>query len=515
MKALRLLKHLRSKRLTKQFMVVLCYLLLQGAISPLWGLQPGWAQRPSAVTVVATLHKLQVLESKAQTQLVLSLNRVPGELTIQDEPGRPMLISFRAATLPGDFPFSRNFNQPNLKGVFINTRSGRVQIFVKRSKVGSVTLSQQGNQLIMNIPNLLPSPSNSGRGKDVAPGIQHRQWVEKVPGGPVRINVLEIDPQNPAVDITPALAANRMGSKANVAAMVAGHQATVGINGSFFKQDKGIPLGILIINQELISGPLYDRVALAITPNNDIVMDRVRLGGEALLPDRRRVPIHTINQPRVLSDQTVLYTSRWSQQAPPVPKNGLQVLIRQNRVAAVSQTESLPIPQDGMVLSGPATAEMLALGSLSPNAPVSVNVYTLPDWSGMKHALGGGPWLVKNGSPYVDLQAQHFTSKSLGSREPRSAVGVTASGKLLLVTADGRQKGVSVGMTLYEMARLMKKLGAVNAMNLDGGSSTQMSVHGKTVNRPSSGSIGVSNALIIKTSQTDTAINQSAPLPIK
>ncbi len=477
------------------------------------------AQRPTAVPVAATLHKLQFLESKTQTQLVLSLNRSPEALSIQDDPGRPMTVSFKATALSGDFPLNRDFNQPNLKGVFVESRNGRIQIFVKRAKVGSVTLTQQHNQLTLNIPHISDAFSNSNKAsspnKAIAPGIQHTQLIERLPNGPVRINVLEIDPQNPSVNITPALASNRMGSKANVAAMVTSNQAVAGINGSFFKQDKGIPLGILIINQELISGPLYDRVAMAITPNNEIVMDRVRLGGEVLLPDRRRVAIHTINQPRVQSNQTVLYTTRWGKQAPAVPQNGLQILIRQDRVAAVSQTESLAIPQDGMVLSGPATPEMLALSSMNPYTPVSLNVYTLPDWSGMKHAVGGGPWLVRNGTPYVDLQAQHFTSKSLGSREPRSAVGVTAQGKMLLVTVDGRQKGVSVGMTLYELAHLMKKLGAVNAMNLDGGSSTQMSVYGRTVNRPSAGSIGVSNSLIIKTGHTDTALNSSAPLPIK
>ncbi|WP_303674366.1 phosphodiester glycosidase family protein [Vampirovibrio chlorellavorus] len=477
------------------------------------------AQRPSPVPVVATLHKLQFLESGTHTQLVLTLSRSPEALVVQDEPGKPMTLSFKADSAPGDFPQNRTFNQPNLKGVFIESRNGRIQIFVKRVLPGSVTLTRQNARLTLNMPHLLSQSGTSDKAskpdQELAPGIQHRLLMERLPAGPVRVNVLEIDPQNPSVTITPALASNRMGAKANVAAMVAGNQAVAGINGSFFKQDKGIPLGILIINQELISGPIYDRVAMGITPNNEIVMDRVRLGGEVLLPDRRRVAIHTINQPRVKSNQTVLYTTRWGKQAPPVPQDGLQILIRQDRVAAVSQTESLSIPKDGMVLSGPATPEMLALGSMNPNIPVSLNVYTLPDWSGMKHAVGGGPWLVRNGTPYVDLQAQHFTSRSLGSREPRSAVGVTAQGKLLLVAVDGRHKDVSIGMTLYEMAHLMKKLGAVNAMNLDGGSSTQMSVYGRMINRPSAGSIGVSNALIIKTAPTDTASNPSAPLPVK
>jgi exopolysaccharide biosynthesis protein len=152
---------------------------------------------------------------------------------------------------------------------------------------------------------------------------------------------------------------------------------------------------------------------------------------------------------------------------------------------------------------------MSALAAVPANQTVNLNVYTLPDWSGMQHAIGGGPWLVRDGSPYVDLHAEHFSSKSLGFREPRSAVGITGEGKLLLVTVDGRQKNVSVGMTLSELSFLMQKLGAVNAMNLDGGSSTQMSIYGKTVNRPSSGNVGVSNSLIIRKSNGNSVAVQA------
>jgi exopolysaccharide biosynthesis protein len=63
--------------------------------------------------------------------------------------------------------------------------------------------------------------------------------------------------------------------------------------------------------------------------------------------------------------------------------------------------------------------------------------------------------------------------------------GIDRRGRLLLVTVDGRQPGVSEGVTLQEGARLMQSLGAVDAMNLDGGGSTAMVVVGLLVNHPS------------------------------
>jgi exopolysaccharide biosynthesis protein len=73
----------------------------------------------------------------------------------------------------------------------------------------------------------------------------------------------------------------------------------------------------------------------------------------------------------------------------------------------------------------------------------------------------------------------------VAGRQPRTLAGVRPDGTLLLVTVDGRRPGWSVGMTLPEAARLMRSLGASDALNLGGGGSTTMTVRGQVVNRPS------------------------------
>jgi exopolysaccharide biosynthesis protein len=84
-------------------------------------------------------------------------------------------------------------------------------------------------------------------------------------------------------------------------------------------------------------------------------------------------------------------------------------------------------------------------------------------------------------------------------RHPRTAVGITADGRLLWVTVDGRQAPYSDGMSLAELADLMARLGARDAVNLDGGGSTTMVVRGVVVNRPSdaAGERPVGNALVL------------------
>ncbi|HEY6707324.1 MAG TPA: phosphodiester glycosidase family protein [Actinomycetota bacterium] len=90
------------------------------------------------------------------------------------------------------------------------------------------------------------------------------------------------------------------------------------------------------------------------------------------------------------------------------------------------------------------------------------------------------PHPVRNGQV---LSGNVDGSTPFHRRNPRTAVGATADGRLLIVTVDGRQPGHSVGMSLRELAELFVRLGARSAINLDGGGSTTMVLDGTIVNR--------------------------------
>ncbi len=190
-----------------------------------------------------------------------------------------------------------------------------------------------------------------------------------------------------------------------------------------------------------------------------------------------------------------MYSSRWGSIAPNNFAGGIQVQINQGLITAIS-TERLPIPTDGYVLVGPAAG---IPNILKVDDKVGLQVYTAPDWSDVQSAVSGGPYLVKDGQIYVDLREQSFRVGEFSQAAPRTAVGFTRNNHLLMVTVDGRQKNVSVGATLTEMARIMKELGAIEAMNFDGGSSTQMVVNGRVVNSPTvAGGARVSSSLIVR-----------------
>jgi hypothetical protein len=100
------------------------------------------------------------------------------------------------------------------------------------------------------------------------------------------------------------------------------------------------------------------------------------------------------------------------------------------------------------------------------------------DWAEAWHALGAYPNLVTAGA--VDIVPEK-TSDFFAGRHNRTALGLTASGKVLLVTVDGRTSA-GRGMTMRDLAQHMVSLGAVEAVNLDGGGSTTMWIPDGSVN---------------------------------
>ncbi len=113
----------------------------------------------------------------------------------------------------------------------------------------------------------------------------------------------------------------------------------------------------------------------------------------------------------------------------------------------------------------------------------SFSVQTSPDWNRFANVLGAGPRLVAHGQIKTTEIEEEFRPDVL-ARGPRTCVGWDGEHNWLLLVADGRSAS-SVGLTLPETAGLFQRLGAVEAMNLDGGSSTQLVVGGELVNTPS------------------------------
>lgn len=109
----------------------------------------------------------------------------------------------------------------------------------------------------------------------------------------------------------------------------------------------------------------------------------------------------------------------------------------------------------------------------------------LKKWK-VQTAVGGGPVLVQNGEIKItNNEERKFGGKAINDKHPRTAMGYTADGQLIILVVQGRFPGVAEGASLTQEAQMLKDLGCVEALNLDGGGSSCLLVNGKETIAPS------------------------------
>lgn len=324
---------------------------------------------------------------------------------------------------------------------------------------------------------------------DVEKGVKYVRMIRYYNNRPVRINIVEVSTNvNSDLSIEPATASNTLAARSKISSIAKRENAIAAINGGYFKPQTGVPLGTLMINKKMYTGPIYDRVALGIF-DDGYGMARVQLKS-TVDTNIGGLKIDNINQPRMLSTHTIVYTPDWGEYSPPCPKYGKQITVSNGKLVASSYGSAL-IPKDGFVIVGPEKD----LDTIIKAKRFKLNIKMNPDWKNVNHIISGGPYLIKNGDIYVDMTAQKLGA--IGGRNPRTAIGYTRDNHLVMLTADGRE-GSSIGLTLMELASLMKEFGCVNAMNLDGGGSTVMYINGQVVNKPAvQGGIPLSHTLTV------------------
>ncbi len=376
--------------------------------------------------------------------------------------------------------------------------------------------------------------------KRLAPGVVWTQEVDRAT--PLLVNVLDIDLRAPGIHVGVGLGQDKVSGmdashgREDVSRHARRHHVLAAVNADFFPFT-GDPLGVGIMDGELFSEPWTGnakggpRTALGIgAEGRTAFLGIVGFLGDLQAADNARYFINGINR-QVGAGEIVVFSPRYG----PVTayrKGGTEVVLGAvngtvqadklmvGRVVSVQAGSVLPafIPQGGLVLSaGPgAGAAFLSahchvgdkLGFVLSVAPPGqthdgIKIASLPAlpgslpsrgmsnigrealfWSEAGQAVGGGPRLLAEGQLAIDGQAEGFDAGFTDHAYPRTAVGISRDGRhLIIVTADGRQ-ALSRGATLPEMAGILKRYGAWNAMNFDGGGSTSMAVAGLPVSSP-------------------------------
>jgi hypothetical protein len=340
------------------------------------------------------------------------------------------------------------------------------------------------------------------------PGVSYQRQVEYTPHGPVVLDVVTAPrPDGKLYTLAPALSNNAIvGTEklTDIEKDASAAATVVGVNGDFFAVNPGAPTGILMRNGALDFAPAQQRSSLGIGADGTISVARVGFDGTWRGNDQRRQL--DLNRPPV-AGHTTLYTPAWGPTTP--AETGVATAVIgslpptiPNRVLTGSVVQSggdggIPIPPGGAVLVARGAQAPHLAAEAPAGSPVEIRLTLTPDWRAMTGAIGGGPVLVAAGKP-VFRANESFGDPVLNGRTSRSAVGQLSDGRLLFVTAEGGSVAYSAGMTNYELAIALARLGAVSAMSLGTGDAATMAFDGTLLTRPSGASEqSISDALLL------------------
>ena len=351
----------------------------------------------------------------------------------------------------------------------------------------------------------------------IAPGVQH-DWgsIVTTRSGRQAVHLLEVHPGTPGISLEVSLAGDRITSLETTTSQALrksseGHRAVAGINGDvwggYASPTRFAPNGIDISAGELVTAARLARPTFGIDASGAPLIGEVLVSASLTWPDGTIRMVGRVNQART-GQEFVLYTPRFGPTTPedvqgtdvvlggvtlPLTPTGVhQAVVLEVRPA----TGGVPIAPDTVVLNGPAGS---ALDALVPGDPLPLMLSITPGWETVREAIGGREFIVRDSATYISPHAA-----IADELHPRTALGITAAGDLVMATVDGRQSGYSGGVDLEELAQLMLSRGVVQALNMDGGGSTTMAVRlpgdpeVSLVNRPSAGQeLAVANSLLV------------------
>jgi hypothetical protein len=445
------------------------------------------APKNGKITVTLTRH----------TPWKLSQTPTEGYLTIEATANPALLAQFNAPPPiidnnldPDDNPTAQNLaykvtsnnNQTIVQFPIVKGQRARAKL------LSPTTLEISIDANLANIPD---------REITWAPGLKWRQKWVKLGVHNFPVTYLEIDPRQKGIKLSPMLALdpNLVGTN-HLIKSVPQTQFVAAINGGYFNRNNRLPLGALKRDGKWLSSPILNRGAIGWNDRGQIRIARLQMNETINTSKGERLPILTLNSGYVQSG-IGRYTTAWGTTYSPIQANELIAIVQQDKVTQIlpgnaAGSINIPIPANGYLLALRGQPE------LSGSMPIGTLLtlqrqLTPPDLDTYPHIVAAGPWLVQSGKIVLDAKIENFGAAFSKESAARSAIASTATGNIILVAVHDRAGGK--GPTLAEMAQLVQQLGAVDALNLDGGSSTSLYLGGQLINRAAATAARVHNAI--------------------
>ncbi|WP_310487151.1 phosphodiester glycosidase family protein [Chamaesiphon sp. VAR_69_metabat_338] len=427
----------------------------------------------------------------------LSQTPTEGYLTIEANADPTLLAQFNAPAPVIDANLDPD-DDPTAKKLEFKVTSNKNQTIVqfpivKGQRARARLVSPTSLEVSIN-PNLATIPDREIKW---APGLKWRQKWVKLGAINFPVSYLEIDPRQQGIKFRPMLSIepNLVGTN-HLIKFAPTTQVVAAINGGYFNRNNRMPLGALKRDGEWLSSPVLNRGAIGWNDKGQMRIARLKMQETIDTSTNARLPILALNSAYVQAGFG-RYTTDWGSTYTPLQANELIFTVQQNKVTQITPGNAI----GSVNISIPSNGYLLALrgqSELSSSIPIGTSVtlqhqLTPPEFDTYSQIMAAGPWLVQSSKIVLDAKGENFSANFSKEAAVRSAIGSTATGKILLVTVHPHPGGK--GPTLAEMAQLIYQMGAVDALNLDGGSSTSLYLGGQLVDRASATAARVHNAI--------------------
>ncbi len=308
--------------------------------------------------------------------------------------------------------------------------------------------------------------------------VEYRHVSLDVGGYKQEIFTLEFDPLDERIEFKPVLSYDNVFGFEMLSEICRRTGAYAAVNGGFF-YEFGDPVGMVSIDGKIfMASSGYDPV---------FIVDDRGARFESVTPDisflynGAGAVIDSINRTGKDGD-IVLYTDAYGSTNRAKLIN-TSIRIENNTVTAMFRdTIQAPLKKDSYLISFYGKKSSLP-GSLGIKTGDKLDIAIKPEFSGKYQAYECGSMLVKGGKNVAPGKDRWVGT--LLNHDPRTAIGVKADGRVVLIVVDGRQPGYSTGFTGNELADYLIGLGVKEAAMLDGGATSQIFVNGHIQNKPS------------------------------
>ncbi|QHV00372.1 hypothetical protein BWK47_09710 [Synechocystis sp. CACIAM 05] len=328
-------------------------------------------------------------------------------------------------------------------------------------------------------------------------GITWQQRFVNISGGQFPVTTVTINPRSPGISLRPLMANPTMAQgTAPLVAIARDQQAAVAINAGFFNRNNQLPLGAVWSQQNWRSGPILNRGAIAWNDQGQTTFGRLSLSEIITTGSGQRLTANYLNSGYVQRG-IARYTPAWGPSYVPLSDNEQVYVVQNNQVTAQyplpkAGQQQMPIPSDGYLIID--RGNQIPAGVLAVGTTLNVNGRSTPEaFNAFPNGMGAGPLLIDQGRVVLNATGEGFSSAFQQQRASRSAIAVDRNGNIILVASHNRVG--EAGASLGEFAQILQQLGAVNALNLDGGSSTSLALGGQLLDRSPVTAARVSNAI--------------------